>query len=305
MAWTNRGYRRAIGYVFRGETIPTAFYLALVTAANAPNESTKTMAELTEIAAGNGYTSGGVQITRDGTGFPTITENDNRGSATVVIADKSITASGGTVPVSGNAAKYIVLTGDAATVSQREIYAYWPYEFLQTAPATETIDMNGLSLTLESNGYVTSRGCYLILNYVFRGVSVPSNYYVALFTNATAPTIATNTFSELTEMTAGNGYVTGGYQLTRGVADFPTASVDDVADIVTMTFKTIYWTASGGTIPPSGSGATYVGLTTNEGTVSTRQIIGWFAPENAPLSATDGTLLTVAGAAAEIIHGDR
>ena len=61
---------------------------------------------------------------------------------------------------------------------------------------------------------LTNRGKYNFLAWLFRGVTPPTNFYVALVTSATAPTADTNTFSELTEIAAGNGYTTGGYSLT-------------------------------------------------------------------------------------------
>lgn len=302
MSWTNRGLRRMFGYAFRGETIPTQFYLTVVTAASPPTRDTKTMAELVEVAAGFGMTAGGVAVPRNSTGFPTLTENDTRGMAEVIIADTSITASGGTIPASGDNAKYIVLTGDNATLANRDVYAYWTYEYEQNAPDTETIDMNGLSLSLWADDMLTARGCYLLLSYVFRGAAVPTNYYMMLFTSATAPTSATNTAGQLTAIANGNGY-TDGYALSRGVTDFPTAVTDDATDQVTLTVKTVYWTASGGSIPSSGNGAYYAALTTDEVTVANRQIIGWWVPVNPPLTATDGTQLTVGSVSSVATHG--
>jgi hypothetical protein len=119
----------------------------------------------------------------------------------------------------------------------------------------------------------TNRGAYLQNQYAFRGVAVPANYYVALVTSATAPTVDTNTLSELTEIAAGNGYTAGGYQLTPGTTDFDSNTENDTLDRAETQIKDVVWTASGGSIPASGSGARYAVLTTNEGTVSARQIL--------------------------------
>ena len=112
------------GY-FRAEGIPTNFYVALVTSANAPDADTNLMSDLTEIAAGNGYTAGGYQLSRNTTDFDVCTESDVDDRGLVQIKDVVWTASGGSIPDSGSGARYAVLTDDNGTVADREIYAYW------------------------------------------------------------------------------------------------------------------------------------------------------------------------------------
>lgn len=107
------------------ETIPTNFYVALVTSATAPTADINTLSELTEITAGNGYTSGGYSLTPGGTDFDVWTEDDANDRGLVQIKDITWTASGGPIPLSGNGARYAVLTDDNVTVGSREIYAYW------------------------------------------------------------------------------------------------------------------------------------------------------------------------------------
>lgn len=120
---TNRGVYRMLDIVFRGATIPTNFYVALVT--DAPTPDTNVMSDLTEIAAGNGYTSGGYQLTPNSTDFDTLTEDDTNDLAKVLIKDVSWTASGGNIPSSGSDAAYAVLTNDNATVANRDVWAWW------------------------------------------------------------------------------------------------------------------------------------------------------------------------------------
>lgn len=122
----------------------------------------------------------------------------------------------------------------------------------------------------------TNRGAKLINDYAFRGVALPTNYYIILFTAASAPTKDTNTVSELTQIAAGNGYTAGGFQLSKNTTDFDTNTEDDTNDWALLQIKDVTWTAAGGTIPASGSGARYVGLTTDEATVADRQIIFWW-----------------------------
>jgi len=122
----------------------------------------------------------------------------------------------------------------------------------------------------------TNRGLYLMLGWVFRGDTIPTNFYVGLVTSATAPGDDINTFSELTEIAAGNGYTTGGYQLTPGATDFDVHSEDDTSNYAYVQIKDVVWTASGGSIPGSGNGARYAVLLDDNGTVANRQVIAWW-----------------------------
>lgn len=125
MAITNRGKLRILDTYFRGATAPTTFYLALVTSATAPTVDTNTFSELTEIANGNGYTTGGTAVARNATDFDSLVENDTDDRAELQIVDKLWTASGGPLPASGNGARYAVLLDANATVANREVIAFW------------------------------------------------------------------------------------------------------------------------------------------------------------------------------------
>ncbi|MBZ0293360.1 MAG: hypothetical protein K8L99_12405 [Anaerolineae bacterium] len=122
----------------------------------------------------------------------------------------------------------------------------------------------------------TNRGKYLLMDWGFRGATRPTNFYVALVTSATAPTVDINTLSELTEIANGNGYTTGGYQLNPNSTDFDTLTEDDTDDEAELYIKDVTWTASGGNLPASGNGARYAVLLTDEGTVGNRQVICWW-----------------------------
>jgi hypothetical protein len=123
---------------------------------------------------------------------------------------------------------------------------------------------------------VTNRGKALLFDYVFRGVALPANFYVALITSAATPTADTNTFSELTEIAAGNGYTSGGYSLTKNTTDFDTLTEDDTNDKAILKIKDVVWTASGGAIPASGNGARYAILTDYNATMGSRQVMAWW-----------------------------
>lgn len=295
MKFTTRGLRRIYGYVFRGETLPTNFYLALATAASAPAVSTKTMAEMQEIAAGNGYTSGGVSLGRNATDFSSTAVDAIKGVATCSIATKTVTASGGSVPASGDAARYILLTGDnGTTVAEREVWAYFDFGYDESAPDTAAISISGLTLRLNSILNASAAAMQDILQWIFQGVAAPTNLYLALLTNE--PDFSTgSTMGDYTEITAGNGYTAGGLQYTRDTVGFPSISVNESSSTVTVSALDAIWSASGGSIPASGSGASYLVITTDEGTIASRTILGYWPIIGAPKTATDGTQIAATG----------
>ena len=123
----------------------------------------------------------------------------------------------------------------------------------------------------------TNRGKKLIFEWVFlRTASLPTNFYLALVTNAAAPGPDTKTLSQLTQIAAGNGYSDGGYQLTPGATDFDVLTEDDLNDKAILMIKDIIWTASGGSLPSVGNGARYAVLTTDEGTIGNRQVLKYW-----------------------------
>lgn len=123
--WTNKLKYKLLGWVFRTETQPTNFYLALVTSATAPTQDINTLSELTEITAGNGYTSGGYQLAKNATDWDVWTEDDTNDRGLIQIKDITWSASGGPIPSAGGGARYAVLTDDNGTVGSREVYAYF------------------------------------------------------------------------------------------------------------------------------------------------------------------------------------
>lgn len=138
----------------------------------------------------------------------------------------------------------------------------------------------------------TNRGKYNTLNQKFRAASAPTNYYLALFTSAAAPTADTNTKSELTEIANGNGYTTGGFSLSRNSTDFDVLTEDDTNDRALIQAKDITWTASGGTLPASGSGARHAGLTDDNGTQGSREVDSFF-DLSSDRSVSSGQTLTL------------
>jgi len=119
----------------------------------------------------------------------------------------------------------------------------------------------------------TDKGVFSMFDEFFRTTGAPTNMFVALVTSATAPLKTHNTLSELTEITAGNGYTAGGFSLTRNSTDF---DVLTEADPVILQIKDVVWTASGGPIPLSGGDARWAVLLDDNVTVGSREIYAWF-----------------------------
>lgn len=123
---------------------------------------------------------------------------------------------------------------------------------------------------------VTNKGKFSMLGVFWRNATEVTNFYLALFTSATAPTADTNTKSELTEVASGNGYTTGGVSLNRDSTDFDVLTEDDTNDRALVQIKNIVWTASGGALPGSGSGARYACLTDDNATQGSREVLVYF-----------------------------
>jgi hypothetical protein len=119
---------------------------------------------------------------------------------------------------------------------------------------------------------MTNRERFLLLGCRYRGTTVPTNYYVALITDAVVPSVDINTFGELTEIASGQGYTANGQQLTPGATDFDVHTEDDTNDWALLQLRDITWTASGGNLPASGNGASYMVMMDDNATPANRQI---------------------------------
>lgn len=146
--WTNKGKVRVMNGFFRATNIPTNLYVALVTSATAPTADTNTFSDLTEIAAGNGYTAGGFQLNRNATDFDTLSEDDTNDRGDLQIKDVAWTASGGPIPSSGDGARYAILTDDDATQANREVIAFWDLSSDRTVSSGQTLTLQNLELRL-------------------------------------------------------------------------------------------------------------------------------------------------------------
>lgn len=149
--WTNRGKYLALSYALRAATRPTNFYVALLAATIAPTADTNTMSDVSEIPAGNGYTSGGYQLTPGATDFDVLTEDDANDRGLIQVKDVVWTASGGPIPASGLGARYAVLTDDNATVASRQIFYYWDLSDNRIVSATQTLTLQNLEVRINES----------------------------------------------------------------------------------------------------------------------------------------------------------
>ena len=138
---------------------------------------------------------------------------------------------------------------------------------------------------------ITNAGKDYILEVTFRGVTRETNYFLALVTSATAPTYATATLADLTEIADTQGYTEGGYSLTPNDTDFDVCEVADTDD-VKLQIKDVVWTASGGTLPASGDGARYAVLLDDHATPASRVVYAYWDLVS-DRSVSDGQTLTL------------
>lgn len=144
--WTNRGKYDCLALWARGTSPATAFYMALVK--STPTQDTNTMSDLTEVAAGNGYTAGGISLARNSTDFDVLTEDDTNDLALVQVKDIVWTASGGTLPSDGNGATYAVITDDNGTVGSRDVYHYGSLSSARVVSSGQTLTIQNFELRL-------------------------------------------------------------------------------------------------------------------------------------------------------------
>lgn len=144
--WTARGVRRMMEVAFQGTAAPSMFYVALVKATTAPTRATTTLSGLSEIAAGNGYTSGGVSVARSAVGFDTLTEDTVNFLVDLELLDVAWTATGGSIPASGDGARYAVLTNDNGTVANREVWFVWDLQGARSVSVGQAITLRDLTL---------------------------------------------------------------------------------------------------------------------------------------------------------------
>jgi hypothetical protein len=148
--WTNKGAWTAMNVFLGNATEPTTFYVALVTSATTPDVDKNTLSEFTEIAAGSGYSTGGLALARTiaggGLDWASITEDDTDNRAEAIAESIVWTASGGSIPASGSGARWALLTDDNGTVGSRVVYAWWDLASDRTVSDGQTLTISTAEL---------------------------------------------------------------------------------------------------------------------------------------------------------------
>ena len=140
---TNRGKYLILRWAFQGLDYPTNIKVALCTSASTPDADTNTLSDLTEIAAGTGYTAGGYDLTRNGTDFDVITEGDSADNCIIQVKDVVWTASAGSIPNSGDGARWAVLTNDD---SDADVIAYFDLTSDRSVSDGQSITLQNLQI---------------------------------------------------------------------------------------------------------------------------------------------------------------
>lgn len=107
------------------------FKVCLTAAANAPVATNTIFANLTEIAAGNGYTAAGQAL-------DTVTLSESSGTAKVTIADEVFTASGGSMA----AFRYAIIYNDTQTSPADALVCWYDYGSDLTLATGETFTID-------------------------------------------------------------------------------------------------------------------------------------------------------------------
>lgn len=144
---TNRGKKVILNTYFAADATdePVAFKMLLVTSAVAPDADQSILSGLTEVANGNGYTTGGETVARNGTDFDVITQVDASDHALIQIIDIVWTASSGPIPTSGGAPRYACLMDDAATPN---LIAFFDLVSDRTVSDTQTLTLQDCEIRL-------------------------------------------------------------------------------------------------------------------------------------------------------------
>jgi hypothetical protein len=145
---------------------------------------------------------------------------------------------------------------------------------------------------------VTNIGKIRILEMAFRNTESTAAmstqpFMMALATSAATLAVTTTTFDTATQISTGNGYNDGGSTagiIVRDTVDWDTLAIDTASNYGYIRLKDIVWTASGGNLPDTGTGAYYSILTDTNATVGSREVYAWFDLSEARTIGSGATL---------------
>lgn len=147
--WCNRGKFNVLGVYMRNNAIPgAAFAVFLATNTTPPTADSNLKPDVSEIATGNGYTAGGINVARNATDWDIHTEDDAADRAFIQIIDLVWTASGGSIPASGAGARWAVLTDQNVTVASRETLVFWDLVSDRTISVGQTLTLQNCEVRI-------------------------------------------------------------------------------------------------------------------------------------------------------------
>lgn len=151
--WTKRGIKNMADITFRGASPPANFFMALCTDATAPTVNTVTLSQMTEIAAGAGYSAGGYSVSRNAVDFPSLVEEVGAGgNVTTTLKDVVALATGGDeLPLSGSGARYAVLLGPHATPASREVWMVFDLQSAKTVSDGQALTIKDPTVTITAS----------------------------------------------------------------------------------------------------------------------------------------------------------
>lgn len=133
---TNRGKFNILNAVFKATALPANYYVFLVDSTTVPNADTDTLSELTEV----NVAAGEVTISKDATGFDTITETDGSTDKAIIQLKDCVFAG----PIT--AATYAVLVDGTGTGD--DVWAFWSLGGAHTVSTGQNLTLQDLEIDL-------------------------------------------------------------------------------------------------------------------------------------------------------------
>jgi len=150
---TDVGKMWIAAWAFADTTAFDTLFVMLCTDDVTPDADVETFATLTPIATGNGYQSTGGIGANEGfllpgnaADFYAITHG--AGYARIKIRDIVWTAAGGSIPASGDGARWAVLTDNNATIDSRVVIAWWDLSSDRSVTVGNTLTLSDLEIRL-------------------------------------------------------------------------------------------------------------------------------------------------------------
>lgn len=179
----------------------------------------------------------------------------------------------------GGSALVADLSADCLGSAETGKTAIYGIVFLNKSAYTKAVAIKGGAgpvETLAGEKALTNYGKKLLLQCLARK-TFPEYFRLVLCTDdATGtfrPTPETEDFSSLREINHGHGYVKSGVRLNLDEVDIPTLSVDAATDTAFMQFKSVVFTALGGSLPNGGNPVHYAVLLDDQNKVVSYYVV--------------------------------